>query len=140
MTRRIFRSTVLIAAILLLCAFVIVMGVLYGYVCDAQADQLKDELSIAAIGTEQGGVEYLKQLASERFRVTWVNSEGSVLYDSRADAGQMENHLQREEIQQALSSGSGSAVFGLFDHENTARDAAKALRDVWPETFLARPV
>ena len=40
----------------------------------------------------------------------------------------------------ALLSGSGSAVFGLFDHENTARDAAKALRDVWPETFLARPV
>ena len=110
MTRRIFRSTVLIAAILLLCAFVIVMGVLYGYVCDVQADQLKDELSIAAIGTEQGGVEYLKQLASERFRVTWVNSEGSVLYDSRADAGQMENHLQREEIQQALRYGSGSAV------------------------------
>ena len=40
----------------------------------------------------------------------------------------------------ALLSGSGSAVFGLFDHENTARDAAEALRDTWPETFLARPV
>ena len=40
----------------------------------------------------------------------------------------------------ALLSGSGSAVFGLFDREDAARAAAEALRAAWPETFLARPV
>ncbi|MGM9660160.1 MAG: ATP-binding protein [Faecousia sp.] len=110
MTSRIFRSTVLIAAVILLCSLVIVVGVFYGYANDVQVTQLKDELSLAAIGTEQSGIDFLNQVESERFRVTWVQADGSVLYDSHADAKQMENHLQREEIQQALRCGSGSAV------------------------------
>ena len=40
----------------------------------------------------------------------------------------------------ALLSGSGSAVFGLFDREDAARAAADALRERWPLTFVARPV
>lgn len=40
----------------------------------------------------------------------------------------------------SLLSGSGSAVFGLFDSETAARTAAEALRFAWPEIFLARPV
>ena len=40
----------------------------------------------------------------------------------------------------ALLSGSGSAVFGLFDTETAARAAVEALRPAWPEIFLARPV
>ena len=110
MTSRIFRSTVLIAAVILLCSLVIVVGVFYGYANDVQVTQLKDELNLAAIGTEQSGIDFLNQVESERFRVTWVQADGSVLYDSHADAKQMENHLQREEIQQALCCGSGSAV------------------------------
>ncbi len=40
----------------------------------------------------------------------------------------------------AMLSGSGSAVFGLFDTETAARAAVEALRPAWPEIFLARPV
>lgn len=40
----------------------------------------------------------------------------------------------------SLLSGSGSAVFGLFDTETAARAAVEALRPAWPELFLARPV
>lgn len=40
----------------------------------------------------------------------------------------------------AMLSGSGSAVFGLFDREDTARAAAGALREHWSLTFVARPV
>ena len=83
---------------------------LYGYANDIQAAQLKDELSIAAAGTEQGGLEFLKTVEAERFRITWIQSDGTVLFDTHAQSGQMENHLQREEIQQALGYGSGSAV------------------------------
>ena len=55
MTSRIFRSIVTVAAVILCCSLLIVMGVLYGYASDVQTTQLKDELSIAAAGTEQGG-------------------------------------------------------------------------------------
>lgn len=111
MTSRIFRSTVSIAAIILLCSLFIIVGVLYGYANDVQVMQLKDELSLAAIGTERSGIDFLNQVEARRFRVTWIRSDGSVIYDSHVvDTEQMENHLQREEIQSALHYGSGSAV------------------------------
>ena len=40
----------------------------------------------------------------------------------------------------AQLSGSGSAVFGLFQREDAARAAAGVLRQRWPLTFVARPV
>lgn len=40
----------------------------------------------------------------------------------------------------AQLSGSGSAVFGLFDREDAARAAADVLRQQWPLTFVTRPV
>ena len=98
MTSRIFKSIVTVAAVILCCSLLIIMGVLYGYASDLQATQLRDELSIAAAGTELGGLDFLKTVEAKRFRVTWIQSDGTVLYDSHAESGQMENHLQREEI------------------------------------------
>ena len=110
MTSRIFKSIVTVAAAVLFCSLLLIMGALYGYANDIQTAQLKDELSIAAAGTEQGGLDFLKSIEAERFRITWIQSDGTVLFDTHAQSGQMENHLQREEIQQALGYGSGSAV------------------------------
>ncbi len=110
MTRKIFRSTVLVAAIVLLCSLGIIMGVLYGYSNDIQVMQLKDELHIASVGTEDGGISFLKQLDSDRFRVTWIGTDGEVLFDSHADKAQMENHADRKEIQAAMQYGVGSAI------------------------------
>ena len=52
----------------------------------------------------------------------------------------IENALRVHGALAAILSGSGSAVFGLFDREDTARAAANALRERWPLTFMARPV
>ena len=52
----------------------------------------------------------------------------------------IENALRVHGALAAMLSGSGSAVFGLFDREDTARAAANALRERWPLTFMARPV
>ena len=109
MTNRIFRSTVLVAAVVLLCSLVCILGCLYGYFDGAQISQLKDELSIAVIGTEQGGESFLEQLNSGHYRLTWVSAEGTVLYDTDADESQMENHANREEIREAIETGTGSA-------------------------------
>ena len=109
MTSKIFRSTIIVAAIVLLCSLGIIMGCLYDYFDDVQVDQLKDELSIAAVGTEQNGQDFLKELDSDRFRVTWIAADGTVLYDTHADASTMENHANREEIKEALHSGTGNA-------------------------------
>ena len=110
MTNKIFRSTILVAAVVLLCSLSIIMGVLYGYFNDVQINQLKDELSLAAIGTEDSGISYLEKVDSRRFRITWVDETGYVIYDTHADTNSMESHIDREEIREAMENGFGSAV------------------------------
>ena len=110
MTGRIFKSIVTVAAAVLFCSLVFVMGVLYDYTGNMQIMQLKDELSIAAAGCEKSGLDFLNALDGNNYRITWIKADGTVIFDTHAESAQMENHLQREEIQQALKYGVGSAV------------------------------
>ena len=110
MTSKIFRSTVFVAVVVLLCSLGIVMGVLYNHFTGVQVQQLKDELSLAVTGTEQFGNAFLESVEADRFRVTWIDRDGTVLFDTQVDESTMENHADREEIREALATGSGSAV------------------------------
>ena len=110
MTSKIFKSILSVAIAVLLASFVIIIGVLYPYFGDVQETQLKDELSLAASATEQLGESYLEGLDYTRYRLTWVDTDGTVLFDSHADAAAMENHADREEIKAALVSGNGSST------------------------------
>ena len=110
MTSKIFRSTVFVAVVVLLCSLGIVMGVLYNHFTGVQVEQLKDELSLAVTGTEQYGNAFLENVEADRFRVTWIDTDGTVLFDSRVDKSTMENHADREEIREAFATGAGSAV------------------------------
>lgn len=109
MTSRIFRSIFITALAVLAATLAIITSFLYEYFTDIQIDQLKDELSIASVGTEQSGEEYLENLKSDNFRLTWVASDGTVLFDSQADKAVMDNHLDREEIREAFETGKGSS-------------------------------
>ena len=110
MTSKIFRSTVLVAVIVLLCSLGVVMGVLYNHFTGVQVQQLKNELSLAVTGTEQYGNAFLENVEADRFRVTWIDTDGTVLFDTRVDQTTMENHADREEILEAFETGHGSAV------------------------------
>ena len=110
MTSKIFRSTVFVAVLVLLCSLSVILGVLYNHFTDVQVQQLKDELSLAVTGTEQYGNAFLENVEADRFRVTWIDKDGTVLFDTQADQSAMENHADREEIREALETGSGSAV------------------------------
>lgn len=109
MTSKIFRSIFATSLIVLLATLTIITTFLYDYFTNIQISQIKDELSIASVGTEQSGEEYLKNLKSDNFRLTWVASDGTVLFDSQADKSVMDNHLDREEIAEAFETGKGSS-------------------------------
>ena len=110
MTSKIFKSILSVAIAVLMASLIIITGVLYGYFGTMQESQLRDELSLAADATEQLGENYLANLDSDRYRLTWVSSDGTVIFDSHADASTMENHAGREEIKEALVSGTGSST------------------------------
>ena len=108
MTSKIFRSIFAVALAVLLAALVIIMGVLYGYYGGVQKKQLAGQTAMAARGVELEGMEYLKNLDSD-CRLTWISPQGAVLYDSTTDAEGMENHLGREEVDEALATGVGES-------------------------------
>ena len=110
MTKRIFRSILLAAAAVLLGSLIIIMGCLYSYFGGVQEKELKQELLFAAAAVESEGMDYLTSLPDSSTRITWIAADGTVLFDSEADAAQMENHGDREEVREALRSGSGSST------------------------------
>ena len=86
MTSKIFRSTVVVAVMVLLCSLGIIMGVLYNHFTGVQVQQLKDELSLAVTGTEQYGNAFLENVESSRFRLTWVDRDGTTRRSSTVES------------------------------------------------------
>ena len=102
MTKRIFKAICTAALGVFVVTMLLIMGVLYEYFSAVQQSQLKSQTELAAQGVEKQGIDYFDGLNAEHFRITWIAANGDVLYDSVSDTGSMENHMEREEIKQAL--------------------------------------
>lgn len=109
MTRKIFKSTVIAAAAILICGIAMVMAALYQYFGREINTELKKEASYLSYGVETEGVNYLKKIKDSDARITYIAQDGTVLYDSQADISEMKNHSDRKEFQEALKHGSGYA-------------------------------
>lgn len=109
MTKKIFRSICLVAMVVFAASLVLIMGVLYQYYSAAQVRQLRIETTLAANGVETGGLSYLENMDVGDCRLTWIASDGTVKFDNKASSAQMENHLEREEVKQALKEGVGES-------------------------------
>lgn len=109
MTKRIFGSVCLAAIAVFLASVILIMGVLYGYFSDVQQRQLKMQLELAAQGVANEQAAYFDGLQIRDYRITWIDADGTVLFDSEAPSAEMENHLEREEIKEALASGYGES-------------------------------
>lgn len=109
MTGKIFRSIFIVAVSVLLAALLVIVGALYSHFSAAQETQLRAMLSLSAAGVEESGIDYIKSL-DESCRVTWIDSDGTVRYDSERSAGELGNHAERDEIKEALETGEGSSI------------------------------
>ena len=110
MNRKIFKSIIAVAVAVLLASLVVILASLYEYFGGVQEEQIKDELSLAAISVSEDGKAYLQQVSSGRYRLTWIDKTGDVLYDTRTDGESMENHGDRTEVQQAMTRGEGEST------------------------------
>ena len=109
MTKRVFHSIFLASLAVLLATLALILGALYTYFSDVQAEQLRLQTALVAHALETEGVSYFDDLDTSDRRITWIAADGTVLYDTQADAGQMENHKDRTEIQDALRLGQGQS-------------------------------
>lgn len=109
MTKRIFHSICLVALTVFFASVVLIMGVLYEYFSNVEHAQLKMQTILAAQGVTNEGIEYFHDLNVKNYRISWIDTEGNVIFDSASNTAEMENHLEREEVQEALSSGYGES-------------------------------
>ena len=109
MTKKIFKSNIVVAAAVLIFGIACVMAILYQHFGKEINGELKKEASYLSYGVDQEGIDYLKQINEKDDRITYIAEDGTVLYDNMADAESMENHGERKEVQEALKTGSGYA-------------------------------
>lgn len=109
MTKRIARSICLVSVAILTASLILIMGALYNYFSGVQMKQLGAQAEFVSKAVEVEGTEYLSRLDSNDYRVTWIAADGTVKFDSMAKTGSMENHLEREEIKEALKNGTGQS-------------------------------
>lgn len=110
MTKKIFKSIMTVCTVVLILGLAFVMGILYRYFGKQISTELEKEAFYAAQGVESSGMEYLEKLDGKNSRITLIDQDGSVLYDSQAEASSMENHKDREEVKEAAETGKGKAV------------------------------
>lgn len=110
MYKKIFRSTFAAAVMVLLMSVVLIMGILFEYFEGQLQNELKTEASYISQGLKNDGIEYFDDFNSNTRRISLITSDGTVIFDTNADKSKLDNHLQREEVQQAIKSGNGISV------------------------------
>ncbi|MBQ8562340.1 MAG: histidine kinase, partial [Firmicutes bacterium] len=113
MTKKIFTGIITVALVIMICCAGLIMGVMYDYLGTQIYLDLENEAKLVAAGMELDQETFLSDMETAQelsIRVTLIDFDGVVLYDSHADENTMENHLEREEIQEALVKGEGRAV------------------------------
>lgn len=107
MTKRIYRGILLSSVITMLACLIFTIGIQYQMYDESTKDALKDKAYIISLNSEIGD---LSKYADAKERITLITSSGKVLFDNKAIADKMENHLSRKEVKEALDSGEGYAV------------------------------
>ena len=109
MTKKIFKSIMFVCALVLAVGLAAVMGILYSNFDGQMRKELSKEAAYLAYGVEQQGVDYLKNIKDKSARITYIDQDGTVLFDNEADVSEMKNHSDRTEFQKAEKYGAGES-------------------------------
>ena len=109
MTKKIFKSIMFVCALVLAVGLAAVMGILYSNFDGQMRKELSKEAAYLAYGVEQQGVDYLNNIKDKSARITYIDQDGTVLFDNEADVSEMKNHSDRIEFQKAEKYGAGES-------------------------------
>ena len=98
-----------VCALVMAVGLAAVMGILYSNFDGQMRKELSKEAAYLTYGVEQQGVDYLKNIKDKSARITYIDQEGTVLFDNEADVSEMKNHSDRTEFQKAEKYGAGES-------------------------------
>ena len=117
MKKRINLCMCLLAIITCIVTFVATLTISYQTALSRMETETMRQASLVAAGLEhidaldsEQQKAYMQAVGkSDRSRVTLIQPDGTVVYDSNYDPSQMENHLERQEVQEATHNGTGES-------------------------------
>lgn len=107
MTKKIFRSSMVTVFLVLIAAIALIFGILFQFFEKQIQAGLANEAEFLALAVENGDISFFDGFDGKNNRITLIDKDGTVLYDSVADAGNLDNHAEREEVKKAMSDGKG---------------------------------
>lgn len=111
MKKKLYIWMTIISVVVMLVTMVVTVGIFYNLFQEQVMEDLRTHVHI--LKTTEAVLEYIEKDFDpqiDNLRITVIDSEGTVKYDSNADIGSMDNHGDRPEVQGALDTGEGSAV------------------------------
>jgi Signal transduction histidine kinase len=109
-TKKISKTIIGISVMTLVVSMALIMAVLYNYFIKEHVKQQGEEMEIISQIILHGDIRWLEEINTNSNRITWIASDGTVLFDNMVDISEMENHLDREEIREALADGRGESL------------------------------
>lgn len=110
MNRKIFRSSFLTAFCVLVATIVFIMGILFHFFEEQIQTELENEAGYLSQAVEKEGVRFFDGFEKQNNRITLIDADGKVLFDSKAEAENLDNHADREEIYAAMKTGKGKSI------------------------------
>lgn len=107
MYKKIFRSSMFTVFLVLIATIALILGILFHFFEKQIQIELANEAEFLAHAVEKDGIRFFDGFSSIKNRITWINAEGTVLYDNVADVDELDNHADREEIKAAMEDGKG---------------------------------
>ena len=111
MKKKLYIRMSVISIIVMLLSIFVTVGILYGQFIQQIMEDLKTNVRI--LKSTEAVLEYVEKNYDpniDNLRITVIDADGNVKYDSNVDSKKMENHKNREEVAEALENGSGQAI------------------------------
>lgn len=109
MSKKIFRAIFFVSTFFLLISFFVISGILYSEFLENEKSYLRTEIKFLKelLSTQD---DFLEKFKSDTYRLTLISEDGDVIFDSKANINDMNNHINRKEIEKAIEIGSGESL------------------------------
>ena len=143
MKKRVYGGMLLLTTTGLLVASLALCWMFYAQFSSTVRDDVRERIRVFSGTSAHFAEDILAPLSSVNMRITIVDPEGLVVFDNAFPANALPNHLDREEIQEALTLGYGesdrySDAFGQETYYATVRlsdgyilRASKTMQSIW---------
>ena len=109
MNKKIFRSSMVVAMLVLIASVALIMGVLFNYFELQLKDELSQKIKYISQAVENEGVSFFDGIETGNERITLISANGKVIFDTAADAESLGDHSDRKEFIEAVQNGFGTS-------------------------------